>query len=309
MSKIEKSKKVLKNKKIESFKMGCQYLTTKMSCIFDTNEITPTFILIDGSYYTFYRYFSLMTWWKNAYPEIPFTDPRQNEVFVEKFRKTFVETLGKIPKNLGLDNKCKPIMFIGKDCPRETIWRMQVFADYKANRANGPEDGFMGGPFFKMVYEEQLFQAAGAKAILKYPTLEADDCIAISVKYVLAMYKECNVYIITSDKDYLQLVEPRVKIFDLKYKNIAEQKSSTGNPNADLFCKIVMGDTSDGIPSCIKKCGPKTALKCFENPGYFEDRLKKENAYDAYERNKKLVDFDNIPENLVKEFLDKNIKT
>ena len=289
--------------------MGCQYLTTKMSCIFDTNEITPTFIFIDGSYYTFYRYFSLMTWWKNAYPETPFTDPRQNEVFVEKFRKTFVETLGKIPKNLGLDNKCKPIMFIGKDCPRETIWRMQVFADYKANRANGPEDGFMGGPFFKMVYEEQLFQAAGAKAILKCPTLEADDCIAISVKHILTMYKECNVYIITSDKDYLQLVEPRVKIFDLKYKNIAEQKSSTGNPKADLFCKIVMGDTSDGIPSCIKKCGPKTALKCFENPGYFEDRLKKENAYDAYERNKKLVDFDNIPENLVKEFLDKNIKT
>jgi 5'-3' exonuclease len=70
-----------------------------------------------------------------------------------------------------------------------------------------------------------------------------------------------------------------------------------------------MGDSSDNIPSVIKKCGPKTALKCFENPEYFEERLKKENAYDIYERNKTLVDFNNIPENLVNDFINKNIKT
>jgi 5'-3' exonuclease len=249
-----------------------------------------------------------MTWWKNAYPENPLLDPFQNEQFVEKFRKTFVENLEKIPKNLGLGKNDSPIMFVGKDCPRETIWRMQLFADYKKNRANGPEDGFMGGPFFKMAYQDELFQKGGAKAILKYPTLEADDCIAISVKYILGLYPECMIYVITSDKDYLQLVEPRVKIFDLKFKNIAEQKSSTGNPKSDLFCKIVMGDTSDNIPSVIKKCGPKTALKCFENSEYFEERLKKENAYEIYERNKTLVDFNNIPENLVNDFISKNIK-
>ena len=49
----------------------------------------------------------------------------------------------------------------------------------------------MGGPFFKMVYEEELFQQGGAKAILKHPQLEADDCIAISVKYLLTKYPEC----------------------------------------------------------------------------------------------------------------------
>jgi 5'-3' exonuclease len=249
-----------------------------------------------------------MTWWKNAYPENPLTDPFQNEQFVEKFRKTFVENIEKIPKNLGIDKSVSPIMFVGKDCPRETIWRMQLFADYKKNRANGSEDGFLGGPFFKMVYEDELFQKGGAKAILKYPTLEADDCIAISVKYILDAKPNCMIYVVTSDKDYLQLVEPRVKIFDLKFKNIAEQKSSTGNPMSDLFCKIVMGDTSDNIPSVIKKCGPKTALKCFDNPEYFEERLKKENAYEIYERNKILIDFNNIPEKLVNDFTNKNIK-
>lgn len=280
-----------------------------MPCVFDNNKSTPSFIFVDGSYYTFYRYFSLMTWWKNAYPENPLVDPFQNEQFVEKFRKTFVENLEKIPKNLGFGKNDSPIMFVGKDCPRETIWRMQLFPDYKKNRANGQEDGFMGGTFFKMAYQDELFQKGGAKAILKYPTLEADDCIAISVKYILGLHPECMIYVITSDKDYLQLVEPRVKIFDLKFKNIAEQKSSTGNPESDLFCKIVMGDISDNIPSVLKKCGPKTALKCFENPEYFEERLKKENAYETYERNKTLVDFNNIPENLVNDFIDKNIKT
>jgi 5'-3' exonuclease len=267
-------------------------------------QAKPVFIFIDGSYFIFYRYFSLMTWWKSAHPENPLMDPFQNEVFVEKFKKTFIETIQKIPKNLALDKNTNPSIFVGKDCPRETIWRMNIFKEYKANR---PEDGFMGGPFFKMAYEEALFQAGGAKAILSYPTLEADDCIAISVKYILDMYKECMIYVITSDKDYLQLVEPRVKIFDLKFNNLADKKSSTGNPSADLFCKIVMGDLSDNIPSVIKKCGPKTAFKCFTNPDYFGERLTKENAHASYEMNKVLIDFSKIPQNLINSFIKENI--
>jgi 5'-3' exonuclease len=91
----------------------------------------------------------------------------------------------------------------------------------------------------------------------------------------------------------------------LAYKKLTDQKSSTGNPECDLFCKIVMGDPSDNIKSVLKKCGPKTALKCFENRGYFEDRMKTENAYNLYKLNKTLVDFNEIPEALVKEFLQK----
>ena len=43
------------------------------------NMSNPTFIFVDGSYYNFYRYFALMQWWKNAYPEEPLDDPNQNE--------------------------------------------------------------------------------------------------------------------------------------------------------------------------------------------------------------------------------------
>ena len=63
-----------------------------------------------------------------------------------------------------------------------------------------------------------------------------------------------------------------------------------------------MGDKSDNIPSIFKKCGPKTAEKYYENSELFQKQLEKENSYDNFERNKKLIDFNEIPEELLSEF-------
>jgi 5'-3' exonuclease len=268
--------------------------------------MNPTFIFVDGSYYCFYRYFALQQWWKNAYPDELLDEPYQNIKFVEKFRKTFVENLEQIPKKLKIHKELvKPILIVGKDCKRENIWRNELFKDYKANRANGREDGFMGGPFFKMAYEEELFQKGGAKAILKHPRLEADDCIAISVKYLLKKYSQCKIYIITSDRDYLQLNAENVNLYTLTYKNLAEGKTSTGNAETDLKIKILMGDTSDNIPSVFPKCGLKTAQKCIENEDFLKKKMSNnEEYYNRYELNKKLVSFDEIPSELIDEFME-----
>ena len=275
-----------------------------MSTILDSNS-KSTFIFIDGSYFCFYRYYSLINWWRNAYPEEPLEDPYQNEKFVEKFRKTFVENVQQIAKKLGIHKSIEPILIVGKDCKRENIWRNELFPQYKANRANGTEDGFMGGPFFKMVYEEELFMKGGAKSILKHNKLEADDCIAISVKLLTKKYTDCTIYVITSDRDYLQLNSHNVHLFNLAFKNIAKNKSSTGNPKSDLEIKIIMGDTSDNIPSVFPKCGPKTAQKCLEDPEFFKKKMaNNSDYYKQYELNKKLVDFDNIPQELVNEFIE-----
>jgi len=272
--------------------------------IFEHLPMNPTFIFVDGSYYNFYRYYALCTWWRNAYPDEALNDPYQNEKFVEKFKKTHIENLKQIPKKLGISKNINPILIVGKDCKREYIWRNELFPHYKANRVNGPEDGFMGGPFFKMAYEEELFQKGGAKAILKHPKLEADDCIAISVKHLINKYPECHIYIITSDRDYLQLNAHNVDLFNLTYKNIANIKSSTGNPKNDLAIKIIMGDNSDNIPSVFPKCGPKTALKCIEDPEFFKKKMNNNpDYYNQYELNKKLVDFNSIPQHLVEEFM------
>jgi len=268
------------------------------------NVSNPTFIFIDGSYFCFYRYHSLLTWWKNAYPEDldVLQNPYQNEKFVDKFKKTFIDHIQKIPKNLKLDTSTNPIIIVGKDCKRANIWRNQLFPNYKANRLHN--DGFMGGPFFKMVYEENLFIEGGAQTILQHPKLEADDCIAISVKYLLNTYINCNIYIITSDKDYLQLAQERVQIFNLAFKKLTEQKSSTGDPNCDLFCKILTGDTSDNISSVFPKCGPKTAMKYYQNRDLLNTKLQESITYqNAYKLNTTIIDFNNIPEELVNEFL------
>ena len=282
------------------------------------SNMFPTFIFIDGSYFCFYRYYSLVTWWKNAYPDNLLENPYENTKFLEKFKKTFVENVEQIPKKLGLtkckgkdkDKVCKPILIAAKDCKRENIWRMKLYPEYKANRDIANEK-FEGGPFFKMVYEDNLFQQGGVRAILKHNQLEADDCIAISVKHVLQTYPDCTVYIITSDKDYLQLLEPRVHIFNLAFKNIATQKSCSGNPECDLFCKIVMGDPSDNIKSIFPKCGIKTALKYFQNKELFQEKLEKENekGKQAFELNTTLVDFNKIPQHLVEEFYKTSILT
>lgn len=270
----------------------------------------PIFIFVDGSYYCFHRYFALMQWWKNAYPDEPLSDPFLNEKFVDKFRKTFVENIEQIPKKLKIHkDPVKPVIIVGKDCKRENIWRNELFKDYKANRSNNQEDGFMGGPFFKMAYEEQLFQKGGAKLILHHPRLEADDCIALSVKYLIDKYIDCRIYIITSDRDYLQLNRENVNIINLSYKNLQDGKTSTGNPMHDLKIKILMGDTSDNIPSAFPKCGLKTAIKCIEDEDFLKNKIGSNTIYqDQYLLNEKLIDFNKIPDNYVKEFMTTIIK-
>jgi 5'-3' exonuclease len=270
-----------------------------------------------------------MNWWKLANPgptvygEVsnPPPTPTQFEItddFIEKYKKTFIEKVEEIPnkihllesnmdvkskKKINTKNETNPIIYVGRDCKRENIWRNQYIDAYKSTRSN--KDGDSIGKFFTITYNEELFQKGGAQEILEYPQLEADDCIALSVKHLLNKHENCKIYIITSDKDYLQLVEPRVKIYNMSYKNIAEEKSSFGDPKKDLFCKIVMGDSSDNISSVFKKCGPKTALKCYTEPEYFNTKLKKEDAHKKYELNRLLVDFNCIPLNLQEEFIKK----
>ena len=272
--------------------------------LFELPMMNPTFIFVDGSYYCFYRYFALQQWWRNVYPDEPLDDPFQNEIFLDKFKKTFVDNLKQIPKKLKIHkDSVKPLLIVGKDCKRDDIWRNELFKDYKANRTNSAENGFMGGPFFKMAYDDDLFKQGGAKAILKHPRLEADDCIALSVKHLTNKYPACKIFIITSDHDYLQLNSPNVSLFTLTYKNLTDSKISTGNAENDLKIKILMGDTSDNIPSVFPKCGFKTAQKCLESDDFFKKKMGNNEAYyKQYELNEKLISFGKIPDSLVDEF-------
>ena len=151
-----------------------------------------------------------------------------------------------LPIVLSIEN---PIIIVAKDCKRENIWRTNMFPPYKATRNY---EGFQGGPFFKLAYDS-VFKDAGVKYILKHSSLEADDCIAITAKH-LVQRPSNNITIITSDTDYLQLIQPRIQLVNLKLKPVQTEKNSTMNPNKDLFIKIIKGDkeaTLDVIKSKI----------------------------------------------------------
>ena len=254
------------------------------------------FVLIDGSYYVFFRYYALKVWWGLARkPEEP-TEPSEAERFMEKFRTTFVSKIEELDKKLGISESVK---IVGKDCPQKTIWRHANIAAYKEGRPD--EDNV--GPMFKCAYEEDLFEKAGVGKVVSYPTLEADDCLAITTKHILKKYPDSHVYIITSDMDYLQLASDSVTPIDLKFKKLTDSKNSFEDAEKDLFCKIVAGDKSDNIPSVFPRCGLKTAAKYYDNPELFQKKLDSvPGAKEIYERNRLVIDFDCIPEELVQGF-------
>ena len=51
------------------------------------------FILIDGSYFVFFRFYACVSWWKLAHGTETMGVLHNNEEFVEKFRQLFVSKL------------------------------------------------------------------------------------------------------------------------------------------------------------------------------------------------------------------------
>jgi len=57
------------------------------------------YILIDGSYFVFYRVFALQIWWKNAKRDEELTNPFLNTEFREKYIDTFLSKIEEIKIN------------------------------------------------------------------------------------------------------------------------------------------------------------------------------------------------------------------
>jgi len=253
------------------------------------------YILIDASYFIFYRYYALTKWWNLAKTDIVLEIPFENSEFVEKFKKTFKNKLTEIPKKLKIKNYK---MFASFDCPRKDIWRTTIFDKYKQNRVT--DETFMGSPFFNL--GKEIFKELNID-ILYNEKLEADDCNALLCKYIISHYTESFIYIIANDMDYLQLASDRIKLINLQYNDLTTNKNWSGIAELDLFCKIVIGDKSDNIPALFKKCNMSTIIQYFHNRELFEQQLQIENAYEKYKMNKILIDFNEIPQPLVLDFI------
>tara|TARA_X000000368_G_scaffold371249_1_gene320913 strand:- start:2 stop:820 length:819 start_codon:yes stop_codon:yes gene_type:complete len=260
------------------------------------------YLLLDTSYIIFYRYYALIQWWKLAKKDIVLDEnPFENSEFVEKFKKIFLEQISTIKKKLKIHKEeCKIIA--ARDCHRKNIWRNELYPEYKETRYK--DDVFMGGEFFKLVYNNNFLEKAGVQHILRNDNLEADDIIAVTKNYIRNKYPDASIYIITNDHDYLQLSDNNTKIFNLQFKNLLENKKVFPEADKNLFYKIVLGDKSDNIMPVFNKCGPKTCEKYYNDYNLLEEAFKKhENSYEKFILNRKLISFNEIPQQLTNNFL------
>jgi len=157
--------------------------------------------------------------------------------------------------------------------PPGPTFRHEEYTEYKANRDETPEDIRASVP--------RVLEVADALNIptITIPGYEADDTIgALSVKAEAAGF---DVYMMTPDKDYGQLVTEKVRMF---------RPGRSGNP-PDIWgpaevCERfgierteqvidllgLMGDSADNIPG-VPGIGPKTAAKLLSKYGSMETLL------------------------------------
>ena len=135
------------------------------------------------------------------------------------------------------------------------------FADYKANRQETPEDIISAVPDIKRIIEGLNIPVIGIDGY------EADDVIGALAKQ--AEKSGYEVFMVTPDKDYGQLVSENIKIYKPGYQGGTVEIMGTeevcakwGIKNVSQVIDILglMGDAVDNIPG-IKGIGEKTAAK------------------------------------------------
>ena len=158
------------------------------------------------------------------------------------------------------------------DKSRKTF-RTKLFADYKGQRKPTPPELKEQFPLCMEVLESMGIPA------LELDDYEADDIIGTFAKKA---DPSVEVYIVTGDRDELQLIDDRTRVMYTK-KGISDIKLYDKEAFAEDYeglvplqlidLKGLMGDTSDNIPG-VPGVGPKTALKLIAEYGSVEKVLE-----------------------------------
>lgn len=156
----------------------------------------------------------------------------------------------------------KPDYLIVATDSREKTFRHEMYPAYKANRKEMPEDLAKQLPEFF-----ELFAAMGIP-VLRQSGMEADDLIGSIVTKFAGPELHC--YIVSGDKDFMQLVNPHVCLYSPKKNEAAQIISNAGvfekfgcNPNQVIDILAIIGDTSDNVPG-VHGVGDKGAAKLIQ---------------------------------------------
>ncbi len=168
---------------------------------------------------------------------------------------------------------------------KEPSFRKDLYTQYKANRTDMPEELQVQMPYLKKV--ASLFGIMD----LEVPGYEADDLIGTIAK--MAEKENYDVYIVSGDKDFCQLISPHVFLYDTMKDVIfdaalVKEKHGVAPENFIDYLAIT-GDTSDNIPG-VSGIGPKGAQKLIEQFGTVEQIYEKINQVTSDGIRKKLLD-------------------
>jgi len=198
-------------------------------------ELIPRLFLVDGSAYIFRAFFAIPPLTNSA--GLP-----TNAIF------GFTNILLKFLKQY------QPhYVAVALDAGRVTF-RNELFAEYKGNRPEAPADLVPQFPYFRKVLD------ALNLPLLELPGYEADDIIATLCDRLAQ--QGCELVVVSSDKDLMQLVTDGIKLLDSakdRWIGKEEVREKFGvTPEQVIEVMGLMGDAVDNIPG-VKGIGEKTA--------------------------------------------------
>lgn len=189
--------------------------------------------------------------------------------------------------------------------PPSPTFRHEMYQEYKANREEQPEDISIAIP-----YIEKIVRAFNIPIIM-VNGFEADDVIGTIAKQ--AEKEDFEVYMVTPDKDYAQLVSDRVFMYkpsrqgngvDIWGEKEILEKWQIKRVEQVIDILGLQGDSVDNIPG-IPGIGPKTAVKLLDKYDSVEGLL--ENTHELKGKQKEKVEANKEQALLSKELATINI--
>ncbi|MBR6042430.1 MAG: DNA polymerase I [Paludibacteraceae bacterium] len=160
-------------------------------------------------------------------------------------------------------------------------FRFKIYDQYKAQREKTPEDIVAAIPVIKQIlnaYNIPIVEVNESPYDTddQHYSYEADDIIGTMAKQAEA--KGFQVFMLTPDKDYAQLVSENIFMYRPLQKggyevlgiNDVKEKYSISSPKQMIDYLALVGDTSDNIPGCLG-VGDKTAAKLLQEYGDIEN--------------------------------------
>jgi DNA polymerase-1 len=170
------------------------------------------------------------------------------------------------------------------DTARKTF-RNDIYPDYKAHRPPPPEDLIPQYPLIK-----QAVKAFNVPSV-EMAGFEADDLVATYARR--AREAGWEVTIVSSDKDLMQLVGERVRMFDpMKSRVIGpdqvKEKFGVG-PERVIDVQALAGDSSDNVPG-VPGIGVKTAAELINTYGDLDGLLAHADEIKQPKRRERLIE-------------------